>query len=218
MSVALPEWACPIEVLHRRDSRHFQHSVQGAGRGRGHSAHVEVEVEVRGVLPSRRRGRRRRDDSLAQHRHLARNEVEAAPNLVPIRRSVEHDHRHDRGTQSRIAFHRPGERVAIAHELGHLWSTYDSADPRSPPLVILVTLVPPRRGLRRTRRRSLVLQLAPMSWPGAPRATVACLARSFATSPISRRGVPEGRQLWDFRPFRRRRSERTVLAWRVCRC
>jgi hypothetical protein len=33
-----------------------------------------------------------------------------------------------------------------------------------------------------------------------------------------RGGVSEGRQHRDFRPFRRRRAERTVFAWTVCRC
>jgi hypothetical protein len=39
-----------------------------------------------------------------------------------------------------------------------------------------------------------------------------------ASRNLTRGGVSEGRQQRDFRPFRRRRAERTVLAWTVCRC
>ena len=89
----LPERPGSIEGLHLRQAGQLEHAVKRAGPRSGDPAHVEVQVEVGTVLPSRRSRRRRLDDPLPEHRKLAADQIEPIAQIVPVRGSVEQDHR-----------------------------------------------------------------------------------------------------------------------------
>ena len=85
----LPQRAGSVEVCHRREPRHFEEGVDGAGPGGSHSAQVEGEVEVGIELPAGRGGGRRRHHPLPERRHPSAERLEAVDQLVPVRGPVE---------------------------------------------------------------------------------------------------------------------------------
>ena len=127
----LPHRPGPVEVVHRRQPGHLQHTLDGARHRRRHPAHVEIQIEIGGVLPPRRRGRQRLHHPLPEHRQFAADDVEALPDQIPVRRAVEQYHGHHGGSQPGIGLHRPGERVGVSHEFSHRGLRHEPTTRRS---------------------------------------------------------------------------------------
>ena len=115
----LPERPGSVEGLHLRQTSQLEDADERAGPGSGNPAHVKVEVEIGTILPSRRSRRRRLNDPLPEDRKLAADHIEPIAQLIPIRGSVEQDHRDHGRSQPRVALHRPCERIGLTHELSH---------------------------------------------------------------------------------------------------
>ena len=115
----LPQRAGAVEVFHLRQASELEDIGERPVGRQCRSPHVEVEIEIRAVLPARRRVQRRLHHLLTQHRELTAQVVDPSSHVIPVRQTIEQHHRHHRRAQSRVAFHRPCERVTAPHEFVH---------------------------------------------------------------------------------------------------